>query len=363
MPQILTSPSKYIQGPNELSNLSSYVSSLGDKALCLITDSGIKRHKEIIDASFKDSDTSIIYESFNRECSMNEINRVIDVCKCNDINIIIGVGGGKVFDTAKSVAYYLNIPVVIVPTIASTDAPCSALSVIYSDDGVFEKYLFLKQNPNIVLVDTDIIAKSPTRLLVAGMGDALATYFEARACDTSNSNSCAGGTTSMAAQSLAKLCYETLLSDGYKAKLAADNNNTTKALEKIVEANTLLSGIGFESGGLAAAHAIHNGLTVLSDCHKMYHGEKVAFGTLVQLVLENAPEKELREVLSFCVKVGLPITLEDLGVIDITSEKIHAVATASVSEDDTIHNMPFKVTENDVYTAIMVANSLGHYYK
>lgn len=358
MAQILIAPGKYVQGPNELSNIESYVSTLGEKALCLITDSGMKRHKDIIDYSFSTSDTSIVYETFNRECSMTEINRIADLCKKENTDVIIGIGGGKIFDTVKAVAYYLDIPVIIVPTIASTDAPCSALSVIYTDDGVFEKYLFLKQNPNVVLIDTDVVAKAPTRLLVAGMGDALATYFEARACQLSNANNFAYGTTPMAAQALAKLCYETLINEGYKAKLAADNNCSTKALEKIIEANTLLSGIGFESGGIAAAHAIHNGLTVLPECHHMYHGEKVAFGTIVQLVLENASEEELSEVINFCIKVGLPVTLEDLGVKEITEEKIMAVAKASASPDETIHNMPFKVTSEDVYSAILVANSL-----
>ena len=363
MAQILIAPGKYVQGPNELSNIESYVSTLGKKALCLITDSGIKRHKDILDYSFSTSDTSIIYETFNRECSMTEINRLVDLCKKENIDVIVGVGGGKIFDTVKAVAYYLDIHVVIVPTIASTDAPCSALSVIYTDDGVFDKYLFLKQNPNVVLIDTDIVAKAPTRLLVAGMGDALATYFEARACQLSNAGNFAEGTSPMAAQALAKLCYETLITEGYKAKLAADSDCSTKALEKIIEANTLLSGIGFESGGIAAAHAIHNGLTVLPECHHMYHGEKVAFGTIVQLVLENASEEELSEVINFCIKVDLPITLEDLGVKEITKEKIMAVAEASVSPDETIHNMPFKVTAEDVYSAILVANSLGKDYK
>ena len=133
------------------------------------------------------------------------------------------------------------------------------------------------------------------------MGDALATYFEARACEKSNAITCAFGTTTIAASALARLCYDTLITEGYKAKLAVEEGVCTKSLEKIVEANTLLSGIGFESGGIAAAHAIHNGFTVLPACHHMYHGEKVAFGTLAQLVLENAPMEEIEEVLDFCI--------------------------------------------------------------
>ena len=110
----------------------------------------------------------------------------------------------------------------ICPTIASTDAPCSALSVIYTDEGVFEKYLFLPANPNMVMMDTEIIAKSPVRLTVAGMGDALATYFEARACQRSEATSCAGGNTTGAAMALAELCFDTLMEEGVKAKIALE---------------------------------------------------------------------------------------------------------------------------------------------
>ena len=176
---------------------------------------------------------------------------------------------GKIFDTAKAAAYYEKTPVLICPTIASTDAPCSALSVIYTDEGVFEEYLFLPKNPDLVLMDTDVITASPVRLTVAGMGDALATYFEARACVTKGAGTCAGGLSTEAAYALAKLCFDTLMNEGVKAKIALDAGVCTKAVEKVIEANTLLSGIGFESCGLAGAHAIHNGLTVLPECHHM----------------------------------------------------------------------------------------------
>lgn len=250
----------------------------------------------------------------------------------------------------------------ICPTIASTDAPCSALSVIYTDEGVFEEYLFLPANPNLVLMDTDIIAKSPVRLTVAGMGDALATYFEARACEQSDAVSCAGGKVTGAAMALAKLCFETLMEEGVKAKLALEAGVCTPAVEKIIEANTLLSGIGFESAGLAGAHAIHNGLTVLEECHHMYHGEKVAFGTIAQLVLENVEASDLQEIIEFCIELGLPVTLEELGAAKITKEKIMAVAEAACAENDTLHNMPFEVTPDKVYAAIMAADAYGHYF-
>lgn len=290
---------------------------------------------------------------------MSEINRIIEAVKAAGCDMISGVGGGKIHDTAKAVGYYAGIPVVIVPTIASTDAPCSALSVIYSEDGMFEKYLFLPSSPNIVLVDTDIVSKAPARLLISGMGDALATYFEARACRQSDALNCVGGKNTLAAMALAELCYDTLMENGVSAAIAAEEKVCTKAVENVIEANTYLSGIGFESGGLAGAHAIHNGLTAIKETHEMYHGEKVAFGTLVQLVLENADMEEIEEVLEFCQAVGLPTTLAELGIMEVKPEEIIEVARLAAAEGDTLGNMPFDVTPEDVYAAIMAADALG----
>ena len=363
MANIIGSPTRYIQGKNELKNLAAHVENIGKKLFVLVSASGKGRVEDTIAQSLQGHNTSVVYEIFNGECSMNEIHRIMDVCKQSNCDTIVGIGGGKIHDTAKAVAHYLEKPVVIVPTIASTDAPCSALSVIYSDDGVFESYLFLPASPNIVLVDTAIVTQAPARLLVAGMGDALATYFEARACQRSDASNCVGGNITLAAMALAKLCYETLLSDGVAAALAIQEKVCTKAVENIIEANTYLSGIGFESGGLAGAHAIHNGLTAIEATHSLYHGEKVAFGTLVQLVLENADNDEIDDVLTFANAVGLPTTLADLGIKDVCKEQIMEVATLACSENDTLGNMPFAVCPEDVYAAIMGADALGKAYQ
>ena len=362
MAKILISPGKYIQGPGELNKLCDYAKIYGKKALILITESGYKRVGTAIEKSFDGQESEIIFDYFNGECSRTEINRLIAVMNEKECDMVIGVGGGKILDTAKAVAYYCKTPVLICPTIASTDAPCSALSVIYTDNGVFEEYLFLPANPNLVLMDTNVITNSPARLTVSGMGDALATYFEARAVQTKGAGTCAGGQVTGAAMALAKLCFDTLMAEGVKAKLALEAGACTPAVEKVIEANTLLSGIGFESGGLAGAHAIHNGFTVLEECHHMYHGEKVAFGTITQLVLENVSSDELEDIITFCIELGLPVTLKELGIEDATDEKIMAVATAAAAPTDTLHNMPFEVTPETVFAAIKAADAYGRYF-
>ncbi|WP_075280646.1 glycerol dehydrogenase [Thermophilibacter provencensis] len=357
MARIFISPSKYVQGPGELTRLGDYVKAYGVHALVVISEGGLRRSGDVITASLEAAGVAHTYDNFNGECSQAEIDRLVEVLRSSGADVVVGVGGGKIFDTAKAVAAAVDVPVVIVPTIAATDAPCSALSVIYTDDGQFKEYQFFKQNPNLVLMDTDVISRSPVRLTVSGMGDALATYFEARACKRSDATTCAGGHVTEAAMALARLCYETLISDGLKAKLALEAGACTESVEKIIEANTLLSGLGFESAGLAGAHAIHNGMTAMPETHAFYHGEKVAFGTLTQLVLENA--EELYEVLDFCVEVGLPVTFAQLGVEDASWERVLEVAKLACAPTDTLGNMPFEVTPEKVASAMLAADAYG----
>ena len=363
MANTIISPNRYVQGRGELKNLPEHAKKLGKKLFVIISASGLKRVRDLLEKSFENTGMELVFEEFQGECCETEIKRLGSRFQENKCDLVVGVGGGKIHDSAKAASYYQGAPVVIIPTIASTDAPCSALSVIYSETGVFERYLFLNSNPDLVLVDTDIIAAAPSRLLVSGMGDALATYFEARAVAASGALSCAGGKPTKGALALAKLCYETLLEDGVKAKLAVEAGACTQAVENIIEANTYLSGIGFESGGLAGAHAIHNGLTVIKDCHHLYHGEKVAFGTLTQLVLENAGQKLLEEVIGFCMDVGLPTTFAELGMARPDKDLLMEAAVRACSPDDTLVNMPFEVTPEMVYAAMVGADALGRYFK
>lgn len=359
MDKIIISPSKYVQGENAINSIGEYVKPLGQKALAIADDFVTGLVGTQVTESFGRAQGQLALEKFNGECSRQEIERLIEIAKANGSEVIIGIGGGKTLDTAKSIAFYLNVPVVVVPTIASTDAPTSALAVIYTPEGEFSEYLMIPRNPNMVIMDSKIIAGAPVRLLVSGMGDALSTYFEARANALSGNATMAGGAPTRAGQALAKLCYETLIADGLKAKIAAESGLSSPAVENIIEANTYLSGIGFESSGLAAAHAIHNGLTKLEECHHLFHGEKVAFGTLVHLVLENAPLAEIEEVLGFCKSVGLPTNLHMMGVKELDIDKLREVAEASCAEGETIHNMPFEVTAESVLSAILTAHKLG----
>ncbi|NFA61197.1 glycerol dehydrogenase [Clostridium sp. FAM 1755] len=366
-------PTKYVQGEDELLNLGYFVKSFGESALLIAHKDDIERVKDKLDATSKKFGITFVESAFCGECSREEVARLQEIAKNNNCACTIGLGGGKAIDTAKCVAKGNSL--IIVPTIAATDAPTSHSAVLYTPDGSFDDYAYFWQSPTVILIDTTVIANAPTRFLVSGMGDALSTYFEARATSNSFSNVNAGlpcgvreglcppakGTNTSLI--LATACYKILLEDGVKAKIASDCNLVTQALENIIETNILLSGLGFESGGLAAAHAIHDGLTILEGTHKYFHGEKVAFGTIAQLVLENAPKKEIDEVINFCLEIGLPVCLEDIGVDSITDEELMEVAEKACIEEESMHSMPFKVTPAEVAAAIIAADTLGKKYK
>jgi glycerol dehydrogenase len=354
-------PGKYIQGIGALDELLSLIKLLGRQGLILASPTV---HKTILpDRGLNLQATPLSVERFAGECCEKELSRLATIIREKQVDVLVGMGGGKTIDTAKIAADRADIPVLVVPTIASTDAPCSGCAVVYSEQGVFESVYYQKSNPAAVLVDMEIIANAPVRFLVAGMGDALATWFEAKSCsDTHSENEC-GGLSTLTGLNLAKLCYDTLLQYGAIAKLAAERHIITPALEHIVEANILLSGVGFESGGLASAHSIHNGLTALEETHGYYHGEKVAFGVLAGLQLTDASPDESSVVFSFCEEVGLPTTLEDIGLREFDRDRLMPVAEKACALGEYIHHEAGKITPEKVLHAILAANAMGEYRK
>ncbi|MFS6144026.1 glycerol dehydrogenase [Streptococcus agalactiae] len=309
--KVFASPSRYIQGKDALFQSIEHIKSLGQTPLILCDDVVYNIVGERF-LSYLQDDLLPHRVSFNGEASDNEINRVVAVAKEKNSDLIIGLGGGKTIDSAKAIADKVNLPVIIAPTVASTDAPTSALSVIYTDEGAFEKYIFYSKNPDLVLVDTQVIAQA---------------------------------------------CERTLFNDSLQALAACDVKVVTKALENVIEANTLLSGLGFESAGLAAAHAIHNGFTALSgDIHHLTHGEKVAYGTLTQLFLENRPKEEIDRYINLYQAIGMPTTLAELHLGDATYEELLKVGQQATIEGETIHEMPFKISAEDVAAALLAVD-------
>jgi glycerol dehydrogenase len=350
-------PGKYIQGVGAIGELPALIKLLGKQGLIFASPS--VNEKVLPECGIDLKAQAIHTESFRGECCEDELARLSGIIAQKQVDVLVGMGGGKTIDTAKIVADRMGIPVIVIPTIASTDAPCSGCAVLYSKDGIFDSVCYQKTNPAAVLVDVGIIAAAPTRFLVAGMGDALSTWFEARSCDrTQSANEC-GGYSTAAGLHIAKLCYETLLACGAAAKVASERHIVTPALDHIVEANILLSGLGFESAGLASAHSIHNGLTALAETHPFYHGEKVAFGVLAGLQLTDAAVDESETVFSFCENVGLPTTLADIGLGNADQEELMVVAEKTCAAGQPVHHEAGIITPKKVLNAVLAADAIG----
>ncbi len=355
MATVFAAPGRYIQGRDAARKIGEVLEQLGSERPLVLRDPVVGD----IMGDALEALSEATHLEFGGECSPSEIDRVARAASEGGADAVVGIGGGKTLDTAKAVALPGGLPIVVVPTIASTDAPTSSLSVVYSEEGEFQEYRFFGRNPDAVVVDTSVIARAPVRFLVAGIGDGLSTYFEAEASSRTRSPAIAGGAPTLAALTLARLCYDTLLEYGVAARLANEQGAVTPAFEKVVEANTLLSGLGFESGGLAAAHSIHNGLTVLEGTHHYWHGEKVAFGTISMLMLQESPAELSEELVDFCITVGLPVALEDIGVGEAGREELQRVAEGACAPGETIHNEPFDVYPEMVVDAMLAADALG----
>ncbi len=362
MKTVLIAPRKYVQGRGVLAELGDCLKPLGHKALVLWDECVKKIVGDTVAASLAAAGIELVDVVFHGEATGDERGRVGKIARESGADISVGVGGGKVLDVAKAVAVDAGLKMVTCPTIASNDSPTSAASVWYDENHNFIGFDCWPFNPDLVLVDSQIVAGGPVRAFVAGMGDALSTWIEAEAAKKSRANNIAGGQPTMAAMALARLAFDTLIDYGLDAMRDVELGLVTPAVEKVIEANVLLSGLGFESGGLATAHMIGNMLSNMPECQEagMMHGEKVGFGIVSQLCLDDDYDVDDKyAVFDFQVHLGLPVTFADLHLEGISRQRLMAFAEGCVGEGSLCHNHPFKVTAADLVDAMIAADALG----
>jgi glycerol dehydrogenase len=360
MKAVLIAPRKYVQGPDVLSEAGALIAAIGKKPLVLWD----KKVKSIVGktllASLAEAKLKVADVAFAGDSTHAEVDRVAKLAVEAKADVIVGVGGGKALDTAKAAAAKIGSAMITIPTIASNDSPTSSYTVWYDEKGNCLGFESWGRNPDLVLVDTRVIANGPVRAFVAGMGDALATWIEARVCLQTRSANLAGGVSTQAAMALARLGYDILLEYGVEAKRAVEAKVVTPAVEKVVEANVLLSGLGFESGGVATAHMIANCLPSLPECHGLMHGQEVGFGIISQLCLEEDVEvEEIYRIVDFEIAIGLPVTFADLGLAGVKRQRLEGIGKICAGAGSLCHYHPFKVTSESIVDAMVAADALG----
>ena len=292
--------------------------------------------------------------TYGRDCSEAALSHLRAAAAQHNADVVIGLGGGKALDAAKLLAHQINRPVVTVPTSGATCAAWTALSNVYSEQGAFLYDVALPTCPSLLILDYGILRTAPRRTLVAGIGDGLAKWYEAAVSSGTSQQ-----TLMVAAVQQARVLRDILL----QKTPAALRQWGGPDWQEVVDATVLLAGVVGGIGGAqcrtVAAHAVHNGLTQLPASHGILHGEKVAYGILVQLRLEemggNAAlaRAARQQLLPFYRAAGLPQTLTDLGLGEMTLSQLQQAAVFACREGSDIHHLPFTVTPEAVMAAMV----------
>lgn len=343
MNRILYTPTKYIQGPGCLKQAGEILKRY--KTCFAVLDPGIKETlkghlTEAFDKKASPDAPELVMAPAQGECCDEEIERLSSLAQKVEADVIIAAGGGKTVDIGKAVGAKLGIATVIAPTIAASDAPTSSISIMYTADHVYKGAVRFPDNPYMILVDTDIIVKAPARFLAAGMGDALATKVEAERCMKAGGKNLHGYTGTLAALQMAVYAYDLILKHGEEAMRDLRAKQTSPAFEAVVEANILMSGLGWENCGLTIPHAFHGAMTPIAKFDGAMHGERVALGVLIQLYYDEDTE-ELAKLTRFFKSVGLPTSFADIaGGAKITDEELAQATTIITKPGTYAHNIP-----------------------
>lgn len=349
-------PHRYVQGPGALSELVTLVPLYGRRPFIVADVAVISSLREQLAVLLKPIVDSLEIAEFSGECSASQIDMMAAKAGAANCDVIIAIGGGKAIDTAKGVRILRGGAIIVVPTVASNDAPTSRLVIVYTDDHVLKEVRLMPTNPDAVVVDTSIIARAPRRFFVAGIGDALSKKFEAEQCFNSGGMNFYKARPAGLAVSIADQCYQVIRREAVASLAAIDRKEPDAAFENVVEATILLSGLGFESGGLSIAHSLTRGFSAIPSLNSSLHGEQVAFGLLTQLCLEQRPESFLADMVAFYQAIGLPTSLKDLGFSGDVQEGIRIIAERSIAEAPYLKQFVGPVTLQNLMTALDAAN-------
>lgn len=357
VPPLMIAPAQVSRGAGVLATLGATIAALGQRPLVIGGDRSLAQAAPFLDPAIQD--LAALTTSYGADCSEATLARLAIEIAEHQADLVIGVGGGKALDTAKLAAHQAQLPVVTIPTSAATCAAWTALSNVYSEQGAFLYDVALARCPDLLILDYDLVATAPQRTLVAGIGDALAKWYEG-----SVSSGDSAQTLVIAAVQQARVLRDLLLQKT-PAALAEPGG---AAWCEVVDACVLLAGVMGGLGGAqcrtVAAHAVHNGLTHLPESHGILHGEKVAYGILVQLRLEEMAQQSSlaytsrQQLMQFYDATGLPKTLADMGMGDVHISALVRAAEITCRPQSDIHHLPFSVTPEALMGAFVTTTAL-----
>lgn len=320
------SPGRYIQGDGVVGDIGQYIRACSPRALILCDSFVREQFGSRIVASCAAHDVTAHWLEFSGELTQRKVAELAQAAQSFDFGVVVAIGGGKTLDAGKALVDAAGCALITVPTIASNDSPTSKNYVLYDDDHQLAAVKHLPRSAAYVVVDTALIAQAPTHFLLAGIGDAISKYFEAEQCLQSGGKNMFAARPSFSAYVLARECFSIIRSDAAPVLDDLKLGRTHPAFDRLIEAVILMSGLGFESGGLSIAHSMTRGLSRLAGAAHAPHGLQVAYALLVQLHLEHRAPDFMRDMIRLYERLGLPTRLSDLGAGGATREHYETVA-------------------------------------
>jgi glycerol dehydrogenase len=351
-------PRLYLQGPGALRELGSVVAGIARHAAVVGDGDVLGRYGATVEQALHGANVASGSAALSGEVSDAAI-AALDAALPRESGCVVGLGGGRSIDAAKAVALRRRLPVVTVPTAASNDSPTSRIFVMYREDGALDRVEKLPRNPDAVIVDTELLLRAPPALLRAGIGDGLTKRFEAEGCAAADGLTPQGTRPLRTAGAIASLGFATLLEHAPQAMADAAAGRLTPAFEAVVEAVILMSGLGFENGGLSLAHSLTRGFTREPTVAHAPHGEQVAFGLLVQLRLTPGEEAMLGRLIPFCASLGLPTRLAGIGLARDNLAALDRVATATLASPHITHLFGPPLTATAIRDALLAVDVLA----
>jgi glycerol dehydrogenase len=353
-PTLAIAPGKILRGETCLKDSGVAIAALGKRPLVVGGDRTLEIVKSHFQALSEQDRLTINRASYSPDCAESSLVNLKLAVETHQADVIIGVGGGKALDTAKLLAYQCRLPIITIPTSGATCAAWTALSNIYSEAGAFQYDVALDCCPNLLILDYSLIRSAPKRTLIAGIGDAIAKWYEA---SVSSGDSTA--TLIISAVQQARILRDIL----FQKSATALENPESDEWREVVDATVLLAGVIGGIGGAdcrtVAAHAVHNGLTHIPCAHHALHGEKVAYGILVQLRLQEMIQGDRlaatsrQQLLKFYGEIGLPKTLEDLGLGEVSLKELRQATEIACNPNSDLHRLPFKVSPEQLLAAMV----------
>ncbi len=359
--KLIALPSRYLQGEGVLKDLPALLAERGRKRPMLLWGPRTRALvRELVTPSLEQAGMTAEEYLLTGQCSREECARVVEAMARAESDSIVALGGGKALDLSKGVAHQAGVPNIVAPTTLSNDAPPTACTVWYHEDGSFSDTEGWPSNPDVVLVDTSVCIKAPMRMFLAGIADSLATYLEAEPSYLSHIPTRLKYLPTLTARTMAKLCYDTIRADAKSAVLAAETGVVTPAYERVAEASILLSGVGWESCGTAAAHVLGTRLADFPQLHGAMHGEKVSFGIVTQLLLDTETDMAFAEdLVDFMVRLGLPVTMEEIGLDRVSEAALYAWCEKQCVPGSRLDCVAPGITPAELVRAMRSASAFG----